>query len=61
MNKAIAYTQWFLHGRKHFRQKGYYQHKKKYDSPVQNRANIGRNVEGSDGVNLDGKVIIVTG
>lgn len=61
MNKAIATTQWFIYGRKHFRKGGYERHAKKYKSPVQSRADIGRDVEGSDGVDLRGKVIVITG
>jgi len=61
MNKAIATTQWYIYGRKHFRQPGYQKHVTKYDSPFQSRADIGRDVEGSDGVDLRGKVIVITG
>jgi len=61
MNKAIAATQWYIYGRKHFRQEGYKRHVKKYDSPVQSRADLGIGVDGADGVDLSGKVIVITG
>jgi len=61
MNKAIATTQWFIYGRKHFRKAGYERHRIKYDSPVQSRADIGLDVEGADGVDLRGKVVVITG
>lgn len=40
---------------------GYERHIKAYKTPVQKKASIGRGQEGADGVNLDGKVIVVTG
>lgn len=62
MNKLIVTTQWYLYGRKHFRKAGYYQHQKQYyKSPVQSEASIGRNENGSDGVDLNGRVIVITG
>ena len=59
--KAALTTKWFLHGRKHFRKSGYILHKEAYDNPVQNQANIGLGVDGADGVDLSGRVVVITG
>eukprot|EP00559_Dactyliosolen_fragilissimus_P009944 CAMPEP_0184857652 /NCGR_PEP_ID=MMETSP0580-20130426/2804_1 /TAXON_ID=1118495 /ORGANISM="Dactyliosolen fragilissimus" /LENGTH=339 /DNA_ID=CAMNT_0027353367 /DNA_START=109 /DNA_END=1128 /DNA_ORIENTATION=+ len=61
MGQSITTTQWFLQGRKHFRQPGYLKHIEKYADPVQSRSNICRGCEGADGVDLNGKTIVVTG
>jgi len=64
MGQSISTTQWYVYGRKHFTQSGYNRHVKDYYQSlggVQSSASIGRNVEGSDGVNLDGKVVVITG
>ena len=45
----------------HYTRTGYERHVKKYDSPVQSRADICRGAEGADGVDLGGKTIVVTG
>jgi len=44
-----------------FFQTGYLRHVKSYKDPVQNAAAIGIGQEGSDGVDLTGKVVVVTG
>lgn len=61
MGQAISSTQFFVYGKKHFTRTGYLKHKKNYNTPEQASAAIGRNVEGSDGVDLAGKVIVITG
>lgn len=69
---GLAASQFFLYGKMHFTKDGYQRHVKKYyDSSsstsapaavvVQSRADIGRGVEGADGVDLSGKTIVVTG
>eukprot|EP00978_Attheya_sp_CCMP212_P023924 scaffold74257_cov42-Attheya_sp.AAC.1 len=40
---------------------GYLKHVKGYTSPRQSRADIKVGEEGADGVNLEGKVIVITG
>jgi dehydrogenase/reductase SDR family protein 12 len=61
MGQTISSTQFFLYGKKHFTQNGYLKHIKKYAEPVQVTSNIGINEEAADGVNLTGKVVVVTG
>lgn len=81
MGQTLATSQWYVYGRKHFRQPGYSRHVKEYygattsssstrssgvgsgttTPPVQLRADIGKDVEGADGVDLKDKVIVVTG
>ncbi len=73
MGQSISTTQWYVYGRRHFTQSGYYRHVKDYyhlgsgvsgsgvGGGVQSSASIGRNVDGSDDVDLDGKVVVVTG
>ena len=54
-------TQWYAYGKLHFTQKGYMRHIGKYTTPVQSAPSIGRGVKGADGVDLDGKVVVITG
>jgi len=61
MGSAISTTQFYLYGRKHFRQPGYLENVKHYKDPVQECANIGLNQAGSDGVCLQDKVVVITG
>ena len=77
MGQTLATSQWFMHGRKHFRQSGYSHHVQEYyggtaatgsgttthtpSVSVQLRADIGRDVEGADSVDLTDKVVVVTG
>jgi len=61
MGQAISTTQFFLYGKRHFTAPGYVRHVKKYASPVQDSATIGIGQPGSDGIDLEGKVIAITG
>eukprot|EP00586_Coscinodiscus_wailesii_P019462 CAMPEP_0172501396 /NCGR_PEP_ID=MMETSP1066-20121228/149426_1 /TAXON_ID=671091 /ORGANISM="Coscinodiscus wailesii, Strain CCMP2513" /LENGTH=188 /DNA_ID=CAMNT_0013276167 /DNA_START=126 /DNA_END=689 /DNA_ORIENTATION=+ len=61
MGQAISSSQFYVYGKKHFTRTGYLKHVKKYDSPVQSSAAIGVSSQDADGVNLEGKVIVVTG
>ena len=61
MGQGISTTQFYLYGKKHCTLTGYTKHIQKYLEPVQSAANIKRNEEGADGVDLSGKVIAVTG
>jgi len=63
MGQAITSTQFYVFGRKHSTQTGYYRHVKGYDKKflVQKKAEIVRGAEGADGVDMGGKVVIVTG
>jgi len=61
MGAAISTTQFFLYGRKHFTQTGYIKHLSKYKTSVQNSPSIRIGQEGSDGVDLSDKVVIITG
>lgn len=63
MGQAITSTQFYVFGRKHSTQTGYYRHIKNYDKkfPVQNKAEIICGAEGADGVDMGGRVVIVTG
>jgi len=62
MGQGISVTQWYVHGRKHFTKTGYDKHVKQYyKSAVQNSASIIRGAEGADGVDMEGKVVVVTG
>lgn len=40
---------------------GYERHMKAYKSPVQSSAGILRGVPGADGVDMEGKVVVITG
>lgn len=61
MGQGISTTQWYVYGRKHFTQSGYIRHLQKYSTPVQNRADIGINGKGSDGIDMSNQVIVVSG
>ena len=58
--QGITTTQFFLYGKKSFTQSGYYNHLKSYTSPVQTAAVITDESQ-SDGVDLTGKTVVVTG
>ena len=61
MGQSISSTQFFIYGKRHFTQTGYENHVKKYVDLVQKSSSIGRNVPGSDGVDMTGKVVVITG
>ena len=61
MGQGISTAQWFVYGKRNFTETGYLRHVKKYCSPIQGRADVRRGVEGADGVDLGGKVVVVTG
>jgi dehydrogenase/reductase SDR family member 12 len=61
MGQSISSTQFFIYGKRNFTQTGYENHIKKYVDLVQKSASIGRNVPGSDGVDMTGKVVVITG
>eukprot|EP00548_Thalassiothrix_antarctica_P012978 CAMPEP_0194171270 /NCGR_PEP_ID=MMETSP0154-20130528/5874_1 /TAXON_ID=1049557 /ORGANISM="Thalassiothrix antarctica, Strain L6-D1" /LENGTH=338 /DNA_ID=CAMNT_0038883497 /DNA_START=43 /DNA_END=1059 /DNA_ORIENTATION=- len=61
MGQALSGTQFYVFGRKYFTRTGYEKNVKAYKQPVQSSAVIGINGEGADGVDLSGKVIVVTG
>mmetsp|Transcript_13525 Transcript_13525/g.28570 ORF Transcript_13525/g.28570 Transcript_13525/m.28570 type:complete len:343 (-) Transcript_13525:6-1034(-) len=60
IRQGIATTQFLLFGKKHFTQTGYLNHLKQYKDPVQSAA-IATDPSNSDGVDLNGKNIIITG
>ncbi|KAL7570367.1 hypothetical protein ACA910_017206 [Epithemia clementina (nom. ined.)] len=61
MGQTISTTQFYLYGKRHFTQTGYRRHVQHYKQPVQSAAAIGLKDEGADGVDLSGKVVVVTG
>jgi hypothetical protein len=62
MGQTMSTSQWYFYGRRHFTQSGYQKHVKQYyDGRVQSSASVGRSAQGSDGVDLEGKVVVVTG
>lgn len=61
MGQGISTTQFFLYGKRHFTKTGYLKHVNSYQSPFQTSAAIQRNQEGADGVDLNGRVIVITG
>jgi dehydrogenase/reductase SDR family protein 12 len=61
MGAGLSTTQWYVYGKLHFTQNGYIRHMGKYTTPVQSAPSIGRGVKGADGVDLDGKVVVITG
>uniref|UniRef100_A0A7S2E365 Dehydrogenase/reductase SDR family member 12 n=1 Tax=Helicotheca tamesis TaxID=374047 RepID=A0A7S2E365_9STRA len=61
MGQGISATQFFVYGRKHFTKTGYKKHVSGYTTPVQESASICRGETGADGVDLAGKVVVVTG
>lgn len=67
MGQAISSSNFYFYGKKHFTHKGYCNHVKTYyaktGSPVQASALAGvkNNGEAADGVDLTGRVVVVTG
>eukprot|EP00980_Cylindrotheca_fusiformis_P023822 scaffold11032_cov122-Cylindrotheca_fusiformis.AAC.23 len=61
MGQGISSTQFYLFGRKHCTQTGYLKRIKEYVDPVQAAAAIKVNDDGADGVDMRGKVVLVTG
>lgn len=61
MGQSISSTQFFIYGKRNFTKIGYDKHIKKYTSPVQKSASITRGEDGADGVDMEGKVVVVTG
>jgi len=61
MGQGISTTQWFVYGRRNFTQTGYIRHTKGYTSPVQSKAALKVGENGADGVDMTGKVVVVTG
>jgi len=61
MGQTLSSTQFYIYGKRHFTQTGYENHIKKYAGAVQKSASIGRNEAGSDGVDMTGKVVVITG
>jgi len=61
MGQAISTSQWYVYGKRHFTQTGYLRHIKQYTEPVQASNTIRVGQTGEDGVNLGGKVVVVTG
>lgn len=60
MGQTISTTQFFLFGKRHFTRTGYMNHiKNYYTAPVQSQAIAAGGA--SDGVNLSGKAVVVTG
>ena len=59
MGQTISSSNFFFYGKKHFTQKGYLKHRKHYQEAFQTSA-LG--LDGKlDGVNLDGRVVVITG
>lgn len=61
MGQGISTTQFYLFGRRHCTKTGYEKHVKAYASPPQSSATVKAGEAGSDGVDLGGKVVVVTG
>lgn len=61
IKQGIVSTQFFLYGKKHFTQTGYLKHVAQYKDPVQSAVIVDANDPKSDGVDLTGKVFMVTG
>jgi dehydrogenase/reductase SDR family protein 12 len=61
MGATISATQFYFYGRNHFTQTGYQLNKSKYKSPAQASPAIGIHENGADGVNLSGRVVVITG
>jgi dehydrogenase/reductase SDR family protein 12 len=59
MGQTVSSTNFFFYGKKHFTQKGYLKHIKKYTEPVQTSALATDGVV--DGVKLTDRVVVVTG
>lgn len=61
MGQAISTSQWYFYGKRHFTKTGYLRHIEQYTEPVQSSNLIRVGQEGEDGVNLGGKIVVVTG
>jgi len=61
MGQAVSSSQFYVYGRSSFTKTGYERHIKSYMQPVQSAAAIGIKEEGADGVDLTGKVVVITG
>ena len=61
ISTSVTTSQWYLYGRRQFTQTGYRRHIEGYTAPVQESAAIPLGAPGSDGVNLSGKVVIISG
>jgi dehydrogenase/reductase SDR family protein 12 len=62
MGQALTSTSFYLHGTKHSTKTGYLNHVKTYSTPVQTQVYVPPSAaEQSDGVDLSGKVVIITG
>lgn len=61
ISTSVTTSQWYLYGRHQFTQTGYRRHIEGYTAPVQESAAIPLGAPGSDGVNLSGKVVIISG
>jgi dehydrogenase/reductase SDR family protein 12 len=61
MGQVISTSQWYVYGKRNFTQLGYIRHANAYTEPVQKNNLIRVGQEGADGVDLEGKVIVVTG
>ena len=59
MGQTLSSSNFFFYGKKHFTQKGYLRHLKRYDEPVQTSALAIGGLK--DGVKLDGHVVVITG
>lgn len=59
MGQTLSSSNFFFYGKKHFTQKGYLKHVKRYNEPVQTSALAIDGVK--DGVKLDGRVVVITG
>lgn len=62
MGQTISATQFFVYGKRHFTQTGYLKHVQSYyTEPVQKSPGIVSSPDASDGVDLTGRVIVITG
>mmetsp|Transcript_5605 Transcript_5605/g.7370 ORF Transcript_5605/g.7370 Transcript_5605/m.7370 type:complete len:338 (-) Transcript_5605:1044-2057(-) len=61
MGQTLSSSNFFFYGKRHFTQTGYHRHVKQYIDPRQSSANIGTGVQGADGIDMSGKVVVVTG
>ncbi|KAL7554536.1 hypothetical protein ACHAWF_018026 [Thalassiosira exigua] len=61
IKQGVASSQFFLYGKKHFTQTGYFKHVTQYTDPVQTAAVVDVTDPSNDGVDLSGKTILITG
>jgi hypothetical protein len=61
MGQGLSSTQFYVYGRKHCTETGYLKHIKNYTDSVQNAANLKIGDKGADGVDMTGKVVVITG